>query len=432
VAPFFAFNRSAKDRSLSQLIPTWAKKLAESNTQYLRYLHTLPEQFESLDMLDLVIKGLASVDDNKPLIFTIDALDECPVDEARTLFSILRELLSSSELPSSVRFLFTFRPDKSITSAFNDLPTLSLSIDNIDDTSTDIHAFVKHQLVGTDLEYMIEDVAKASQTLFQCAAVLCRELRSERGPKLMSERRGLLQKVRVAPGQPLYATYHAILRIHFNERNAELMQLFRRVMSWIFVVRSPQPRQVLQAFAAVLLPADEQSDVDEILSWLGSLLSGTMPGDNSPISPLHTSLRDFLLDASESQAFSIDLGHRAQAEVAWVCLKIMNAGLKFNICKLPTSFALNSQIEDLPQRVEENISPGLRYACLTTAQHLQSTLQPSIMINQSLNTAVLLPVGFACAVLVYMGSSLAFLFIAAVLLKFFYRDQGNVSAPSCD
>lgn len=43
VLPFFAFNRSVKDRYLSQLIPTWAKQLAELNPhwQYLHYLHTL-------------------------------------------------------------------------------------------------------------------------------------------------------------------------------------------------------------------------------------------------------------------------------------------------------------------------------------------------------------------------------------------------------
>ena len=377
VMPFFAFNRSAKDRSLSQLIPTWTKKLAESNAQYLRYLHTLPEHLESLDMLDLMVKGLAHIDDNKRLIFTIDALDECPADEADALSSILRELLSSSELPRSVRFLFTFRPDKSITSPFSSLPTLSLSIDNIEGTSTDIHSFVKHQLTETDFEYMIDDVAKSSQTLFQCAAVLCRELKSVRGPKLMSLRRGLLREVREAPGQRLYATYYAILKIHFDERNTELMQLFRRVMSWIFLVQSPQPRQVLQAFAAVLLSADEQSDVNEILPYLGSLLGGTMPGDNAPITPLHTSLRDFLLDATESHSFYIDLGHHSQEEVAWACLRIMNNGLEFNICKLPTSFALNSQVKDLRERVEEYISPALQYTCLASAQHLQRTMLPS-------------------------------------------------------
>ena len=438
MAPFFAFNRSTKDRSPSQLIPTWAKQLAESNPQYLNYLHTLSfKDLRSLDIVaqhNLMVNGLASIDHKMPLVFTIDALDECPAEDADALFSILRRLLLSSKLRSSVRFLFTFRPDKSIISRFSDLPALSLSIDNIDGTSADIHAYVKDQLFGTGLEYMIEDVAKASQTLFQCAAVLCRELKNSRRPNLSSTQRDLLRKVREAPGLPLYTTYHAILKIHFNEGNAELMRLFRRVMSWIFLMCPPQPRAVLKEFAAVLLPAREQSDVDEILPYLGSLLSGTLPGDNAPISPLHTSLRDFLLDATESRAFSIDLGHRSQQEIAWACLKIMNNGLKFNICKLPTSFALNSQIEDLPQRVKENVSPGLRYACLATAQHLRSSLPPSTLINrnQHLNAAdpnIKVFVGIAYIVLVYMNTSLAILFLAAVL-KFFYCDQGNVRAPS--
>jgi hypothetical protein len=91
----------------------------------------------------------------------------------------------------------------------------------------------------------------------------------------------------------------------------------------------------------------------------------------------------------------------------------MNTGLEFNMCKLPTSFALNSEIEDLPKRVEEYISLGLHYACLATAQHLQSILQPSTMMNQLLNTTVFLPAGIAFAVLVYMSTGLAFLFRAA-------------------
>ena len=267
-------------------------------------------------------------------------------------------------------------------------------------------------------------------------SVLCRELKSTR---LSSERRVFLQRVKEAPGQPLYATYHAILKMHFDESNANLLQLFRRVMSWIFLVVSPQPRLVLQAFATILLPIDERSDVDDILEWLGSLLSGTIPEDDRPICPLHTSLRDFLLDPTASGAFSIDIGRRSQEEIAWACLRIMNTGLEFNICKIPTSFALNSQIEDLPQRVKKYISPGLRYACLATAQHLQSTLPPSTTLNRRLNTAASHRpsanlkelVWIASIILLYMSTSLALLFrrVAAV---FFNYDQakGKVSAPS--
>ena len=109
----------------------------------------------------------------------------------------------------------------------------------------------------------------------------------------------------------------------------------------------------------------------------------------------------------------------------------MNTGLKFNICELPTSFDLNSQIEDLPQ---PGPSPGLHYACLATAQHFQSALPPSTTINQHLTTVLHRPstkvlVEIAHVILVYMSTSLAFLFFTAVL-KFFYHDHGNVSAPS--
>ncbi|KAJ7856833.1 hypothetical protein B0H14DRAFT_2164982, partial [Mycena olivaceomarginata] len=83
VVPFFAFSRSVPDRSSSQLIPTWAKHIAELNSEYLDYLRTLPSrQLESSDIQDqhdnLLVGGLARIGREKPLIFTIDALDECP------------------------------------------------------------------------------------------------------------------------------------------------------------------------------------------------------------------------------------------------------------------------------------------------------------------------------------------------------------------
>jgi hypothetical protein len=104
----------------------------------------------------------------------------------------------------------------------------------------------------------------------------------------------------------LYDSYYAILEMYFGAGDAQRVKLFRRVMAWVLLVTTPQSRPVFRAFAAALLPGKQQQDVDEILSWLGSLLSGTASEDE-PISPLHTSLRDFLLDARQSRAFSIDL-----------------------------------------------------------------------------------------------------------------------------
>ncbi|KAJ7898817.1 hypothetical protein B0H14DRAFT_3124265 [Mycena olivaceomarginata] len=134
VVPFFAFNRSVPDRSSSQLIPTWAKHIAELNPQYLLYLQTLPSrQLESSDILeqhdDLLVGGLASgIDCGKPLIFTIDALDECSESEAPQLFQVLHRLLSGPNLPPYVRFLFAYRSDGQILRKFEGLAALRIPL----------------------------------------------------------------------------------------------------------------------------------------------------------------------------------------------------------------------------------------------------------------------------------------------------------------
>ncbi|KAJ7029576.1 hypothetical protein C8F04DRAFT_1264846 [Mycena alexandri] len=380
VVPFFGFSCLVPDRSLSQLIPTWAEHLAQLIPQYRLYLNTLlPRQLETSDILDqreaLLMKGLASaVDDGRPLIFTIDALDECPPGEAVQLFHVLRELLSSPSLPPSVRFLLTCRPNEEISHAFTGLPMRHISIDNEEGTAEDIRKFVHDKLYrNNDVADMVDDVAKVAQMSFECAAVLCRELTATQRPASQSKRRDFIRSLREGPVMSLYDSYHAILAMYFNkEEDAELIELFRHVMGWIFLVRTPQPRRVFRAFAAALA---EQSDVDQILSWPSSLLCGTT-SENDPISPLHTSLRDFLLDATASGMFSVDLGPDSQEELSLACLRIMNTGLQFNICGLSKLFVLNSEITELARNVKKSISPELRYACVATAKHLRSTVPP--------------------------------------------------------
>ncbi|KAJ7877408.1 WD40-repeat-containing domain protein, partial [Mycena olivaceomarginata] len=380
VVPFFAFNRSVPDRSSSQLIPTWAKHIAELNSEYLDYLRTLPScQLESSDIQDqhdnLLVGGLAKIGREKPLIFTIDALDECPKGEATQLFQVLRKLLSGPNLPSFIRFLFTYRSDMEILRTFEGLSTLNIPIDHEEGTAEDIRKFVHVQLHhNPDVANMVDDVVTAAQTLFECAAALCRELTTTRRPTSTSKRKVFIRRLREGPVISLYGSYLAILEMYFDEEeDPQLVKLLRRVMGWIFLVRTPQSRRVFRAFAFALLPEEERSDVDQILDWLGSLLSGTTSEDD-PISPLHTSLRDFLLDEAKSASFSVDLGLDSQEELSLACLKIMNRELRFNICGLSTLFALNSEVKELPQRVQKCISPGLRYACSATTHHMRGTL----------------------------------------------------------
>ncbi|KAI5835209.1 WD40 repeat-like protein [Schizophyllum commune Tattone D] len=171
-----------------------------------------------------------------------------------------------------------------------------------------------------------------------------------------------------APGQALYTTYRAILEMHFDAEDEEGMEIYRRILTWILLVQSPQRRAVFAGFAGVLLPGVEVAD---ILSGLGSLLMGTVEEHDQPVRPLHTSFRDFLLDASASGPFAIELRAESHADLADACLCILNGELRFNICQLSTSFSLNENIDDLPKRIEQNISLSLQYACRATGSHLE-------------------------------------------------------------
>jgi len=54
------------------------------------------------------------------------------------------------------------------------------------------------------------------------------------------------------------------------------------------------------------------------------------------------------------------------------CLHIMKAGLRFNICKIETSYLRNDDL-DLVPRIKRFISTRLSYACCFWAEHLSTT-----------------------------------------------------------
>ncbi|KAF8203413.1 WD40-repeat-containing domain protein [Mycena galopus ATCC 62051] len=174
LVPFFAFNRSVQNRSSSQLIPTWAKDLAELNSRYQRLRVC---DLESTDLAHqrnvLFLKGLTSgfrgltggIQSKKPVILIIDALDECAQSEVHQLFLFLEELVCEPTLPSFIRFLFTYRPDGMILDRFKDVPgILDINIDDQDDTVEDICKFVNHQLCKTQY-YTLDIVWPPSETL---------------------------------------------------------------------------------------------------------------------------------------------------------------------------------------------------------------------------------------------------------------------------
>jgi len=67
------------------------------------------------------------------------------------------------------------------------------------------------------------------------------------------------------------------------------------------------------------------------------------------------------------------------------CFHIMKSNLRFNICNLPSSFLLDSEVPDLSHRVQESISDVLRYSCRYWGQHLA---QAASHYHNSLQTCI--------------------------------------------
>ena len=73
-----------------------------------------------------------------------------------------------------------------------------------------------------------------------------------------------------------------------------------------------------------------------------------------------------------SKKFFIDKS-LASIGLAFGSLRVMKAGLRFNICSFESSYLPNSAIPDLEQRVKESIPPGLSYSCRFWGTHVRNT-----------------------------------------------------------
>jgi hypothetical protein len=90
---------------------------------------------------------------------------------------------------------------------------------------------------------------------------------------------------------------------------------------------------------------------------------------------LHTSFRDFLINQDKSGDFCVSV-HDSHHQLAHSCLNLLLDsldGLKFNICKLETSYLANDDVEDLNTRIDQYIPPALLYACRFWDDHLKRT-----------------------------------------------------------
>jgi NACHT domain len=387
----FIFSRSEQsDRKPYLLFTTLAHHLADRYPSFKIALGNVvkdntPLRIDTRDydilFKSLILEPLKDLHIVGPILVVIDALDESGDTSGRTgLHKFLAENLE--RLPSNFRVLITSRPEHAIVSAL--AKAQSVKAKYMDDTvlaktHEDILAFFQQRLPSNEFEHHLKALAEKAEGLFQWAAVasqlileppLCFSYSSERCIKHLLEpntnRRGQ---------DPLDKLYQDALGWYFKDKGER--DLFRSVVGQLITSIEP-----LTSHSLITLrqhaPYDEDSDpiVNETLSRLGSLLSNVNSSDkNLPIIPLHASFHDFLTNKDKSGDFYVD-DRDAHDQLTNSCLNLLLDpvdGLKFNICKLETSYLANDDVEDLSTRVDQYIPPALSYACRFWDDHLKHT-----------------------------------------------------------
>jgi NACHT domain len=367
-------------RNLADRYPSFKTalgKVVKDNTDLRLGTRDYDTLFESLilePLKDLHIVG--------PILVVIDALDESGDTTDRIgLHAFLAENLK--RLPSNFRVVITSRPEHTIVSALAGAP--SLKIKYMDDTELaaethgDILAFFQQRLPSNELRHYVEALAVKAEGLFQWAAVASQLIldpheRFDYSGETCIEH--LLKPSTNRRGQDLLdELYKDVLEGYFKDQEA--LDLFRSVVGQLITSIEPLTiRSLITLRQHASYNKRSDAAVTGLLRRLGSLLSNVNSSDNSlPIIPLHTSFRDFLTDKDKSGDFYVgvrDVHH----QLAYSCLNLLLDpldGLKFNICKLETSYLANDDAKDLNTRVDEHIPPALLYACRFWDDHLKHT-----------------------------------------------------------
>jgi hypothetical protein len=325
----------------------------------------------------LILKPLEDLHIIGPILVVIDALDESGDTSGRNgLHMFLAKNLS--KLPANFRVLITSRPEDGIQSVFHGAP--SARIKYMDDSrlaaqsDDDILFLLQDLLPPAEFEKHGVALARKAEGLFQWAAVAGRFILDPPECFGFSKKRCINHLLKLSTDHnrqdPLDDLYKEVLEGYLTHPETQL--LFRSVVGQLIAAFEP-----ISMCSLITLRGHASNDDDDhasifaLLCRLGSLFSNVnSPESTLPIVPLHTSFRDFLIYKEKSGDFFIVL-QDAHYGLAHSCLGLMLHDLRFNICKIESSYLANKDIQDLEAHVTKHLPPALSYACCFYNNHLE-------------------------------------------------------------
>ncbi|KAB5589311.1 Vegetative incompatibility protein HET-E-1 [Ceratobasidium theobromae] len=367
-ATFFCSRNSPECRDANRIIPTIVYQLARHSTPFKFALSQVMErnpdaasanistQFEQLlkDPLQEVEHKLAN-----NLVIVIDALDEC--ENSRVSSKILDMLFQFAEsLP--VKFFITSRPEPTIREEMMSPENTSQSILHLHDIEQSLVREDVEVYLQKELEFMspslvdVKRLATLAGNLFIYAATAVRYIRPDTRGVDHHERLATMLAIDSESQKfaQIDGLYTAILCAALDAQDLELKERERmeRVLWTAVCIREPISLGTLAALAGLRSENQALAALEPFRSVLH------ISERTGLISTLHASFSDFIFTQHRSGRFFCDESAYGQL-LARRCLEVMKAELQFNICDLPSSSIPDSEVPDLTERIERNVSPRL-------------------------------------------------------------------------
>jgi hypothetical protein len=343
--------------------------------------------------------------DLPPYLIVIDALDEVDNGGGLAFLQALLTTIQKGHL-QGLKFFVTSREDDKVASLCNHLSSdVVCRLHEVAEevVSVDIMRYLDAELPLLD-EGEREGLTRQAGGLFIYAASAVRYMTLKAG--LTREEQVNLMRNLLSEGPKellqIDILYRQILSEAFGRLENELCLVRLRILYTLLCTEEHVSTSVA---AELLSESSESSDMVEHANQVVSDLHAVLYISDGKVFWYHASFPAFIFSQacmpithSDSGTFQIvdmfcDLAS-CHALLTHSCFHIMTrmSGLRFNICNLPSSFLLDSEVPGL--QVEDKISDSLRYACQYWAGHMVQATSTGSEILQAhvedfLNTHVL-------------------------------------------
>jgi hypothetical protein len=373
----FFFKRDEANRSNARrFVSTIAKQLMASNRQLASGIakaiqddadlstKAVSQQFEKL-LLQPLSEG---EQEETTSVIVIDALDECKEDDIEVLLQLLPQLQESKSI--RLRIFLTSRPELPIRRGFKQTQDYQeLVLQDVPSVEDDIRIFFNHEFsrikerreVPGDWPggKTVEKLVRMSNPLFIFAATVCRFVGEDyQVPEDQLDM--ILKDPQWTSSSQMDRIYRPILD-HRLKNSPVLKTAFHDIVGVIILLADPLSVNGLSGLIGM-----QERTIAARLDAFHSVLN--VPADfRKPVSILHLSFREFLLNTSEAD-FHVN-EKVTHGEILSHCLRVMRSELKHNVCDLPSYGTRRQDIAS--QVINQHISQALQYSCRYWMHHLE-------------------------------------------------------------